>query len=468
MPHREQNFAPSRKLVPQLVQNLGEDIYYPNKSFNFGFYKCSICGKYVKNVKNRSNQIELVPSLSSLKTQILLLGTSPATYVAARRLTQLRVSNILIEFPFLNEIENKLLLFPIGLQNLENLSIPYKEATFKNKRFISAYIERFLTLQRFHFQRPSFQKYANLQGGVFHRRIPIGLIRLDKLLRFLRVLTKDSKAQILTPSTNDQYSLEISKKSISFSFSSTQISAKQLIVGNNVPPQLLETLGIAKPQSITFLWFYSIHSIVTDSADYFFHPDYMLALYPARSQTIITCHSKYSASQIETIITTLIHDYYKISEPQLDYLYRLPYYTQGLNQSEYPWGFLTGHVIGLQTPFLKEKLLLDLQTGNILAQVIYASYSNTPTANYSIKIAMLATWNTWEYATLQHIFESLTQDELLQVGKILSNQNLDSIQGLGFNLWLRFRLKINKLTRKKSNDIRNFLFSILGTSMWSY
>ena len=141
-------------------------------------------------------------SLTDLNADVVVLGSNPSAFAVIRRLLQEKttLSIIIINFDNLDNRTNKPILVPVSLQGLKNLSIPYKELNFKNKKYFSAYIERYANLQRYYFQPmddlaqtgSNSAKKAKI-GGISYQRIPIGLIRFDRFFQFLERLARHEK-----------------------------------------------------------------------------------------------------------------------------------------------------------------------------------------------------------------------------------------------------------------------------------
>ncbi|MHA2365063.1 MAG: hypothetical protein ACXAC7_13985 [Candidatus Hodarchaeales archaeon] len=411
-------------------------------------------------------------SITEIKTDVIILGASSSSYTAANNLAINNISVTLVKFQELDENENKSILFPVGIKNLSDLSIPYQEISFKTKKLFSAYIERILNIEKYYFQDSLTDKINTYS---FYRRVPVGLVNSNRFLEFLRKLASEKDIKIINSSKSNFMDLEIkeSNNDIIFTDSSSKVIANYLIIGGSIPLLIREKLGIKPTNSNRATWYFKISSMLTDSLDYYFNkikcPGGYIGIYPARNYSFIACHSNLSLAHVESVIEKLLEINYSVKDDNIELIQKIDHNFAGIQQPQISGGYLIGHYLGIRTPFLLNSLFLNLQSGLLITNNINNCINKNLPIKYTERLKKLTMWKKWTFSDLENIFfEKLSHDEIIEIAKFLNKKDLDSLRSLGLKSLLKMKLRFNKTLNLNKNEIEAFLYSILGIAQWVY
>lgn len=413
--------------------------------------------------------------------EVVLVGSDLGAFAAARNLAKAGHKVLVLEtaplqaegINTLNPVE------PVGIANLNRLSVPFEEKSFKNKTKLISYVDRILGSQTFFLQplASDSNQVGQPQGGMFFRSLPVGVVLTDQFLQFLKKLALAKNARFVSPEavkicgSSDEPMItyrEEGEKTVEIS--------PDLLVLADLPEGVMDDVKWSNQRSELIRHSFSTPSVLSDSLELFFDPAVLpnghIAVLPGRQDTYMTVHTKNGSDEARKLVTDLLEQKFHQSIVDLSYLGSATQYKRqppselvSPNHKVVSVGSLTGFT----TPMTQADLLLRLQTGLVLSDRLSnptlgeTNLLGGPLRSYVEGVQVLQEG----VPAAEELWTSLTAEEVYALGEVLSQKNLTDFSGL-VRSWAQLKLFLNPVLRSKRSQIQEYLCSVLGFSYWSF
>ncbi|MFW9994805.1 MAG: NAD(P)/FAD-dependent oxidoreductase [Candidatus Odinarchaeota archaeon] len=406
--------------------------------------------------------------MADIDYDVAIIGGGPAGLSTARKCAKNGIKTVVFE-------EHPVVGVPlacgegVSISKLTELGIPFEDKTRNSEKKLSAYIERYVKLQRFYFS----------QGGVAVSQLDTVTIDRPKFDRYLAAAATTNGAEVFTSHSVRDLSFKTDRvvlKVMHGDGEENDISTRIAVAADGPSARMSKKAGLQPPEDYVQGVEKKIEGIHTDALEFYFDFDLLPGgygwVFPKQNDTnigIVLNPAKNPRERLEKFIKTVINEDQDIIEKQM-IAGIIP--ASGPVEKPYKERFLVvGDAGGFTNSIFYGGIAIGIHTGYLAAQVIKLAlkrddFSERMFANYAGLLQNMPYTKPIIKKAHDLMYNHFTNEDLVKAGKVIDGSD---ITHLGYTGKIRLGMKaLLSPMRKNLGDFRLIMKGFKQSRDWGF